>query len=66
MPLWKKMWLLFTVIWIIVAGLDAMTILAFSEGVEREKAVQPMAYGVLVPAVLYVVLWLWVRFSRKK
>jgi hypothetical protein len=64
--LWKKMWLLFTVIWVLVAGLNAMTIIAFSEGVERDKAVQPIAFGVLVPALVYAVLWLWARFSRKK
>lgn len=66
MALWKKMWLLFTVIWVLVAGLNAMTILAFSEGIEREKALQPVAYGVLVPAALYALLALWARFSRKK
>jgi hypothetical protein len=66
MALWKKMWLLFTVIWVLVAGLNAMTIIAFSEGVERQKAVQPIVYGVLVPALLYAVLALWMRFSRKK
>jgi hypothetical protein len=64
--LWKKMWLLFTVIWVVVAGLNAMTIIAFSEGVERNKAVQPIVFGVLVPAVLYCVGLLWVRFSKKK
>jgi hypothetical protein len=66
MALWKKMWLLFTVIWVLVAGLNAMTIIAFSEGLEREKAFQPIAFGVLVPALVYAVLWLWARFSRKK
>lgn len=66
MALWKRMWLLFTVIWVLVAGLNAVTIIAFSEGLEREKAFQPMAYGVAVPALLYVVLALWARFSRKK
>lgn len=66
MALWKKMWLLFTVIWVLVAGLNAMTIIAFSEGVERDKAVQPIVFGVLVPALVYAVLWLWARFSRKK
>ena len=66
MALWKKMWLLFTVIWVLVAGLNAMTILAFSEGIERDKAFQPIAFGLLVPALLYGVLSLWARFSRKK
>ena len=66
MPLWKKLWLLFTVIWVIVAGLNAMAILVFSEGTEREKAALPIAFGVLVPAVLYGLGLLWVRFSKTK
>ena len=65
MPLWKKMWLLFTAIWVLVAGLNAMTIVAFSEGVEREKAWLPIAFAVLVPAVLYGLGLLWARFSGK-
>ncbi len=66
MRLWQKMWLLFTVIWVIVAGLNAMTIIAFSEGAEREKAAWPIAFGVLVPAVLYCVGLLWVSLFKKK
>ena len=62
-PLWRKLWLLFTVIWVVVSGLNAATILAFSE--EREKAVQPIVFGVAVPAALYLVLWIWQRLRRK-
>ena len=49
------MWLLFTVIWVLVAGLNAMTIIAFSEGAEREKAALPIALGVLV--TLWLRVW---------
>jgi len=65
-PLWKKLWLLFTAIWVIVAGLNAMAIVAFSEGAERDKAALPIAFGVLVPAVLYGLGLLWASFSKKK
>ena len=65
LPLWKKLWLLFAVIWVIVAGLNAVTIVAFSEGVEREKALQPAILAVLVPALVYLALWGWNRFSKK-
>jgi hypothetical protein len=65
MPLWKKMWLLFTVIWVIVAGLNAMTIIAFSEGLERQKAYLPIALAVLVPAVLYGLGLLWQLLKKK-
>jgi len=62
-PLWRKLWLLFTVIWVVVSGLNAATILAFSE--EQEKAVKPIVVGVAVPVVLYVVLWIWQRLRGK-
>ena len=65
MKLWQKLWLLFTVIWVVVASLNAFTILAFAEGeVEREKAIYPVAFGVLVPAVLYALLWGWQQLKK--
>lgn len=62
-PLWKKLWLLFAAIWIIVAALQAGTILAVSE--EPDKALQPIVLGVAVPALLYAVGWLWEKWRRK-
>ena len=66
MPVWKRLWVLFTVIWVIVAGLNAGTIIAFSEGAEQEKAVLPIAAGILVPALLYGVGLLWSRLRKSK
>jgi len=63
MRLWQKLWLLFAVIWVVVAALQAATILAFSE--EQEKALQPIVLGIAVPAVLYLVGWLWERWKKK-
>ena len=64
MPLWKRLWLLFTVIWVVVSGLNAGTILAFSE--EHEKALRPLVLMVAVPVVLYVILAAWFRLRRQK
>jgi len=61
--MWRKWWLLFTVIWVVVAALQVGTILALSE--EPEKALQPALLGVAVPAVLYL-LGLAVEFLRKR
>ncbi len=61
--LWKKLWLLFTVIWVVVSGLNAGTILAFSE--EPEKALRPIVLGIVVPALLYLLGWGWQRLRRK-
>jgi hypothetical protein len=63
MPLWKRLWLLFTVIWVVVAALNVATILVFSE--EPEKALMPVVLGVAVPAVAYVLAWLWHRWRSR-
>ena len=60
MALWKRLWLLFTVIWIVVLALQIGTILAVGEE-PAEKAVQPAVLAVLVPAILYLLLWGWTK-----
>ena len=66
MALWKKLWILFTVIWVIVASLNIGTILAFSEGEDdSRKALVPLAFAVLVPAALYAAGWLWALWRRR-
>ena len=63
---WKKLWLLFTVIWVVVAGLNVFTIIAFSEE-QMEKALQPLVLLVAVPALVYALgaAWDWIRRRRK-
>ena len=66
MPLWKKLWLLFSVIWVVVATLNIVTILAFAEGeLEQGKALYPLLFAVLVPAAAYLLLQAWFRLRRK-
>jgi len=64
MALWKRFWLLASVIWVVVCVLNAFTILAFGEG-EEAKAVQPLALAIAVPALLYALLWGYFRLRRK-
>jgi hypothetical protein len=64
LALWKRFWLLFTVIWLVVSGLNVATILAFSPD-EREKAIRPILLGIAVPALLYLVGWIWQRLRGK-
>ncbi len=59
MRLWQKLWLLFAVIWVVVAGLQVFTILAFSE--EAEKILRPILLGVAAPGIAYALLWVWFR-----
>jgi len=65
MALWKRFWLLGTVIWVVVCGLSAATILAFGEAEEASKAIQPLVLAVAVPAVVYGALWLFWRLRGK-
>ena len=64
MKLWKKLWLLFAVIWVIVAGLNVMSILAFGDEVEPQKALWPAFFGFLVPAAAYGLGWVWERLTK--
>ena len=66
MKLWQKLWLLFTVIWVIVAALNVASILAFGDEVEPQKALWPAFFGVLVPAAAYGLGWLWERLTKNR
>ena len=67
MALWQKLWLLFAVVWTVVAGLNVVTIVAFAEGeLERAKWVWPALFGVAVPALVYALAWLWNRWRGGK
>lgn len=61
MKLWKKFWLLFTVIWLVVAALNIATILVFSEESAPEKALWPLFLALVVPAATYGLGWAWDR-----
>ena len=60
--LWQKLWLLFTVIWVVIAAIQVGTILAFAG--DPDKAVQPVLYGIAVPAVAYFLAWGWNRLRK--
>jgi hypothetical protein len=62
--LWKKLWLLFTAIWVVVTGLQVATILAVGEE-PPQKALRPLLLGIAVPALLYLLLWGWTRLRRR-
>lgn len=64
MALWKRFWLLFSVMWVVVAGLHVATILAFSDEIEHGRAAWSALFGVLVPAVLYGVGWIWEKLRK--
>jgi hypothetical protein len=62
---WRKLWLLFTVIWVVVAGLQAATILGIGEE-PPEKAWRPIVLAFAVPVLLYLIGLAWQRLRRPK
>lgn len=64
MALWKRLWILFTVIWVVVTVLQAATILAVGEE-PPEKALRPIVLALIVPLVAYLLLWGWMRLRGK-
>jgi hypothetical protein len=64
MALWQKLWLLFAVIWVVVAALQVFTLAAFSD--EPQKILRPILLGVAVPAIAYLLAWLWFRLRGSK
>ena len=61
MALWKRFWLLFAVIWVALAALQAFLLLAVSD--EPERALQPALYGIGVPAAVYLLGWGWEKLA---
>jgi hypothetical protein len=62
LPLWKKFWLLFAVIWAFLGLLQSATIFLLSD--EPEKGWRPLVLAIVVPALVYGVLWVWQRLRR--
>jgi len=65
MKLWQRLWLLFTVIWVVVSGLNVATILALEEG-PRDKVIAPLVLLVAVPAAVYLLAWAWAAWRERR
>ena len=63
MPLWKKLWLLFTVLWVLVGLLHVATILALEDPVASGGLWLPVAITLVGPPIAYLLAWLavWLR-----
>lgn len=64
MALWKRFWLLVSVIWVVVCLLNAFTLLAFGEG-QQAQALQPLLLALAGPALLYGALWAYFRLRAR-
>ncbi len=62
--LWQRFWLLFSVLWIVVAALNIVTLLVLEEKVPEERLETLLLVAVLVPAVLFGIGRVWQAFRR--
>lgn len=60
---WRNLWLVFAVICVVIAGLQAFTIIAFDE-TGTQSARVPLALGIGLPAAVYAIGWLVARLRR--
>jgi hypothetical protein len=66
MPLWKKLWLLFSVIWVFVGLLHVTTILALADAAERSRVWTPIVFTLVVPPLVYALAWVVARLRRRE
>lgn len=64
MPLWRRFWLLFTAIWVVVSLLHALTLVTLADDAPGDRLVNLLLATVVVPAVLYAAGWVWERLRR--
>ena len=64
MPLWKRLWLLFTVIWVVVAALNVLTIVAFGDN-PPDAVIRPLALMVGVPVLAYAIACALARLRQR-
>jgi len=65
MPVWKRFWILFSAIWLLIALMNVATVFAFGEKVDVAKLQQQLAVVVLVPAALYAIGMLRDRLRKR-
>jgi len=66
MALWKRLWILFTVIWVVVGLLNAATLIALADKLQYEKLPPMLAFTFGVPAVVYLAGWARERWRSRK
>lgn len=66
MPLWKRFWLLFSAIWIVVSLLHALTLVTVGDDVPQDRLGTLLLATVLVPAVFYGLGSLWEVVRRNR
>jgi hypothetical protein len=66
MPLWKRFWLLLSLMWVVVSLLHVATLFAFEDSVTKDKLATLLLATVLVPAVLYGIGCLWETLRRDR
>lgn len=65
MPLWRRFWLLFTAIWVVVSLLHVLTLAMADDEPRQERLTMLVLLTVLVPAALYGIGRLWESLSGR-
>ena len=65
MPIWKRLWLLFAVIWVVVGLLKIVTLAAYG-GPGAGQLVQPALLTIAVPLLVYLPLWGWAALRARR
>lgn len=65
MPVWKRLWLLFSVIWGVVGLLNIFTLAVFGEP-GAGRFVQPVVLTLTVPALVYLPAWAWAILRARR
>ena len=66
LAVWQRLWLLFSVIWVVVGLLRIVTLAAYGEP-GAGQFVQPVTLTIVVPLLVYLPLWAWaVLRARRK
>lgn len=52
--------------WVVVAALNVVSILAFGDEVAPEKALWPAFFALAVPAAAYAVGWAWEKLTSRE
>jgi len=64
MALWKRFWLLFSAIWVVVSLLHALTLVTLGDNESQDRLASLLLATVLVPAVFYGIGWVWEMIRR--
>jgi cytochrome c biogenesis protein CcdA len=65
LAVWQRLWLLFSVIWVVVGLLNVFTLAMFGEP-GAGQFVQPVVLTLTVPMLVYLLAWAWASLRARR